>query len=44
MMDNGYNAGDREEMLNIFKEYLQSKYPGWDEAKLRYSKWSFLQE
>lgn len=42
MMDNGYNDGDREEMLGIFKRYLQSKYPGWDEKKLIYNKWSFL--
>ena len=24
------------------KEYLQSKYPDWDETKLVYDKWSFL--
>ena len=44
MLDNGYNKGDREEMMQIFKEYLQSKYPNWDEKKLVYNKWSFLEE
>ena len=42
MMDNG-NEGLREEMLEIFREYLKQQYPGWDESKLTYSKWSFLE-
>lgn len=40
MLDNG-NQGVREEMLGIFKEYLQEHYPDWDEKKLVYSKWNF---
>lgn len=31
---------DREKMREYFKEYLQSKYPDWDEEKLIYKKWS----
>ncbi len=42
MMDNG-NRGFRGEMLEIFKEYLKSHYPGWDERELVYSKWGFLE-
>ena len=42
LMDNG-NQGLREEMLEIFREHLQKHYPGWDEKKLTYSKWSFLE-
>lgn len=38
MMDNG-NKGRRDEMLEIFKEYLKSKYPDWNEEDLIYSKW-----
>ena len=38
MMDNG-NKGRREEMLEIFREYLKSKYKDWDEEKLTYSRW-----
>lgn len=38
MLDNGYR-GRREEMLQIFKNYLQSKYPNWDEMTLTYNKW-----
>lgn len=41
LLDNG-NKGCREEMLQIFKEYLQSKYPNWNEQELIYSKWDFL--
>lgn len=29
---------DRAEMREYFKEYLQSKYPEWDENKLYYKK------
>ena len=39
MLDNGYE-GRREEMLGLFREYLRSYYPGWDEKELVYDKWS----
>lgn len=42
MMDNG-SQGCRKEMLEIFAEYLKSHYPEWDEKKLVYSKWGFLE-
>ncbi len=38
MLDNG-SAGRRKEMLEIFKGYLISKYPDWNEENLIYSKW-----
>ena len=38
MLDNGYR-GRREEMLEIFGNYLRNKYPGWDEGRLTYDKW-----
>ena len=38
MMDNG-NKGRREEMLQIFRKYLQSRYKDWNEEELTYSKW-----
>jgi len=38
MMDNGKD-GRRDEMLQIFREHLQSRYPNWDEDMLTYSKW-----
>lgn len=41
MLDNG-NEGAREEMLQMFREYLQRHYPDWSEDKLVYSKWAFL--
>lgn len=43
MLDNGKD-GHREEMLDIFKHYLQRHYKDWDESKLKYDKWSFLKE
>ena len=43
MLDNG-NKGNREEMLAIFQNYLKKHYPDWNEKKLVYSKWSFLEE
>lgn len=43
MLDNGKD-GNREEMLEIFREYLQSHYRDWDESKLTYNKWGFLEE
>lgn len=41
MMDNG-NQGRREEMLEIFKNYLRAHYNDWDENKLTYNKWEGL--
>ena len=41
MLDNG-NGGHREEMLELFAEYLESMYEEWDETELVYNKWSFL--
>jgi predicted restriction endonuclease len=38
MLDNG-NKGRREEMLEIMRGYLKSKYQKWDSEKLVYSKW-----
>lgn len=38
MLDNG-NKGYREEMLQMFKCYLQDHYPDWSEDALVYSKW-----
>lgn len=38
MLDNG-KEGLRPEMLEMFKEYLKARYAGWDEKKLRYSKY-----
>jgi 5-methylcytosine-specific restriction endonuclease McrA len=29
---------EREEMREVFREYLSDKYPGWDEASLYYRK------
>lgn len=43
MLDNG-KSGNRNEMLEIFREYLISYYPDWNEEELVYSKWSFLEE
>ena len=38
MLDNGYR-GRRDEMLEIFRKYLQSKYADWNEDELTYDKW-----
>uniref|UniRef100_UPI00402AEAD3 hypothetical protein n=1 Tax=[Lactobacillus] rogosae TaxID=706562 RepID=UPI00402AEAD3 len=38
MLDNG-NQGNRKEMLEIFKQYLQELYPEWNEDELVYRKW-----
>lgn len=43
MLDNG-RYGSRDEMLEMFKAYLQQHHSGWDEKKLMYSKWDFLEE
>lgn len=40
LMDNG-NKGLREEMLELFKEYLQEHYPDWKEEDLIYKKYNF---
>lgn len=40
LMDNG-NKGLRNEMLEIYKEYLQSHYPDWNEENLVYKKYNF---
>jgi GT2 family glycosyltransferase len=38
MLDNG-NKGRREEMLQMFRQYLQDHYPDWSEDALIYRKW-----
>ena len=38
MLDNG-NHGKRQEMLEIFKNYLKHFYPDWNESSLVYKKW-----
>lgn len=38
MLDNG-NQGNRKEMLEIFRQYLQELYPEWNEDELVYRKW-----
>lgn len=40
MMDNGRH-GNRQEMLDLFEDYLKNKYEDWDKDKLVYSKWNF---
>lgn len=40
MLDNG-NKGRREEMLKLFREYLQRHYKDWNEEDLRYRKYNF---
>ena len=37
MLDNG-SSGRREEMLQIFREYLKGFYPDWNEEDLSYRK------
>lgn len=41
MLDNGLY---HEEMKEMFREYLMSHYPEWNESSLVYDKWSFLKE
>lgn len=41
MLDNGSR---REEMLGIFRSYLQNHYKDWDESKLIYNKWKCFEE
>jgi hypothetical protein len=38
MLDNG-NKGNREEMLNMFADYLKGNYKDWNEKDLIYNKW-----
>lgn len=40
MLDNGKD-GRREEMLEIFRNYLKAKHKDWNEEKLTYNKWTF---
>ena len=40
MLDNGREG---LEMKALFRNYLMKHYPGWDEKKLVYSKWNFLE-
>lgn len=40
MLDNG-NRGRREEMLGLFREYLQRHYRDWKEEDLVYRKYDF---
>lgn len=42
LLDNG-NKGLRSEMLEIMREHLKSKHPDWDERKLKYNKYSYLE-
>lgn len=35
------NTEDRQMMKEVFREYLRSKYPDWDEKTLYYKKWRF---
>lgn len=38
MLDNG-NNGRREEMMELFREYLKLHYEEWEEENLKYNKW-----
>lgn len=39
ILDNG-SQGLREEMMDMIKDYLRQKYPGWNEEEVTYNKWS----
>ena len=41
MMDNG-SSGDRKEMLDMFRAYLDVFYPDFPDTERKYDKWSFL--
>lgn len=41
MMDNG-SSGDRKEMLELFKSYLDEFYPDFADRDRKYDKWRFL--
>ena len=38
-----FDGADRKLFEDLIREYLISKYPGWDERKLVYSKWSWIE-
>ena len=38
MLDHG-NKGNRDEMQQLFRDYLKDNYRDWDEKDLVYSKW-----
>lgn len=40
LLDNG-SKGLRGEMLELFREYLESRCPDWDADVLVYKKWNF---
>lgn len=40
MLDNG-NQGRADEMKELFRNYLKSRYPNWNEKDLVYSKYNF---
>lgn len=40
MLDNG-NKGRRQEMLELFRNYLRAHYDDWDEKDLVYKKYDF---
>lgn len=42
MMDNG-RLGRRDEMLELYADYMRQQYEDWDESQLTYNKWSFLE-
>ena len=41
MLDNG-SKGLREQMIDLFRIYLQNLYSDWDENELKYNKWKLL--
>lgn len=41
MLDNG-SSGDRKEMLQMFREYLDTFYPDFPDFDRKYDKWRFL--
>ena len=43
LLDNG-NKGIRQEMLDIFKEHLQSQYEDWNEKDLYFDKYKEMEE
>lgn len=38
------NSEHRAEMKEMFREYLKGIYPEWTEQKLKYDKWSWMNE
>lgn len=41
MLDNG-SSGRRDEMRELFREYLMQQYPDWNEEDIVFSKWKGL--